>query len=561
MFIQFAKRIIKLLFTSINAIVNCRAVVNNLNSALHIRLVILTVLFSIMFGVIAIRIIKVSTHSFQNLSLISKKAHKYRKEITDRNNNMLAVNLFAPTVVAYPQKIVHLQSVVDKLESIFTDINVDKLLLDLTSNRKFVIVKCHITPEQHKKIYDSGIVGIDFIEDYKRVYTYGNLLSHVLGYVSADMRGLAGIEHYFHDFLTDDTVQETDEQYSSNELVLSIDCSIQSIINDELDTAIREYNAIGGVGIVADVNNGEIIALVSKPDFNPHYPGKAINNQLFNKASLGTYELGSVIYPLIIAIGLDTQTIDVNNSYSIEDHSVNGFFNVYEIFNNTYNVGMVQIAKDIGQHNIKDYFKLLGLNKQLKIELPERARPYYPIQLQWSDTILSTISYGYGISISPLHLVQAMIPVVNGGYWHSLTLVKRREQESPRQILATETSQEINNLLRNAVTNGASRLADVNGYLVGGKTGTAKKIKDRKYNNNSVRSSFIGIFPSTAPKYIIYIMLDEPKDNDYSAIIADYSAAPTTSRIISRIIGLQGILPHYKINDTVNITGKINGRS
>lgn len=533
---------------------------NQPNLTLRIRILFVILSFLAAFLVVAFRVIKLSTYNSQ-YSHYSRNTHfKHRKEIVDRNNNILAVNLFAPSIIARTKKISSPEGLVKQLQYVFTDINGDKLLNALKNNKNFVVVKRHLTPTQHKQVYDLGIPGLDFEEDYKRVYTYGNLLSHVLGYVSTDMRGLAGIENYYHNYLSNNHAQLKEEELNKP-LVLSIDIRIQDIVSKELDKTIKDFNAIGGVGIIADPNNGEVLALVSKPDFDPHYPAKAVGRQLFNKASLGVYELGSVMHALTIAIGLDTQTITLNNTYDLTDFKIDnfrikdyknfvGYYSVPEIFMYSSNIGIVQIGLDIGQFNLKKYFKLLALDKTLKIELPEKANSLYHDNTSWNNITTATISYGYGISISPLHFVQAMIPIVNGGNLYPITLIKRTPDDNliAQKIFSSKTSKELNSLLRLAVKHGTSKNSDVVGYLVGGKVGTAKKIKDRKYDKNSIRSSFIGIYPSIAPKFIIYLMLDEPKSNNSTYELtnaAEHGITSAAAKIISKIGTLYGIQPYY----------------
>ncbi|KJV55721.1 penicillin binding transpeptidase domain protein [Orientia chuto str. Dubai] len=524
----------------------------NLTQKTRILFVILS--FLVVFIIIAFRIIKLSTYQSQNLTFSRKMPFKYRKEIVDRNNNILAVNLFAPSITAYTKKITNPALLVKKLQSVFTDIGADKLLNDLKNNKNFVIVKRHLTPNQHKQVYDLGIPGLNFEEDYKRVYTYGNLLSHVLGYVSTDMRGLAGIENYYHSYLSNS------EEVLNKPLILSIDIRIQDIVSKELDNAIKKFSALGGVGIIANPNNGEILASISKPDFDPHDPAKATTSQLFNKASLGVYELGSVMHVLTVAIGLDTETITLNNTYDLTEFKISnfkfkdyknfvGYYNVPEIFIYSSNIGIAKIGLDIGQHNLKKYFKLLALDKPLKIELPEKANSLYSTNAAWSDILTATISYGYSIAISPLHFVQAMIPIVNGGNWYPITLIKRQPEDNfpSQKIFSKKTSEYLNDLLRLTVKHGTTKNSDVVGYLVGGKVGTAKKIKDKKYDKNSIRSSFIGIYPSIMPKFIIYLMLDEPKsDKSTHELIsaAECGITSTAARIISKIGALYGMHPH-----------------
>ncbi len=537
------------------------------SSSLKGRIIFIALSFFVIFFLIALRIIEISTHSSEYFSFNDNKTLKHRKKIIDRNNNVLAINLFAPSVFVNPEKIINAEQAVKGLKTVLTDIDEKKLLDDLNSDKKFVWVKRHLTPKEHEKVYNLGIPGLEFQKEYKRVYTYGNLLSHIIGYVGVDMQGLSGLEKSFHGFLTNSDLYLKQDEFDKP-LVLSIDVRVQNIVNEELESAIKEFNAIGGVGIVADPNNGEILALVSKPDFDPHYPAKATSEQLFNKGSLGVYEFGSVLKTLTMAIGFDTKTTTMNDLYDLTNLKVSnfqikdvkkreGWHSIAEIFCHSSNVGVVQIALEVGKDNFKKYLKLLGLTEQLKIELPEKATPLYPAENNWSDLSTATISYGYALSISPLHFLQAMIPIVNGGYLYPITLIKREKNNYPvpKKVFDSNTSKEVNTLLRLGVKYGTSKKADIPGYLVGGKSGTAEKVKGKKYDKNSRRSSFFGIFPSIKPQYIVYLMLDNPKGNKstHGFATAGWTTVPAAGRIISRIGILYGIQPYEEINNIKDI--------
>jgi len=316
-----------------------------------------------------------------------------------------------------------------------------------------------------------------------------------------------------------------------------------------LDTTIAEFNALGGVVIIADVTNGEVIASVSKPDFNPNDVSKAKADNLFNRASLGVYELGSIIKGLVLSVGFDTGQITLSDLYDLDNnvlaagkkdyHKRTGWNSVAEIFMHSSNIGLGQIALEVGKNNIKDYWEALGLFSTLQIETAERAAPIYLPYKKWRDLNLITMSFGYNLAISPLHFVQAMIPVVNGGYYYPLTLLKRASVSpvKARQIFNTETSVIMNKLLRLNVSQGTGKKANVAGQLVGGKTGTAEKLIDRHYSKNHRYSSFVASFPSISPKYIVFVMLDDPKGTKetFGFATAGFTCAPMVGRIISRL--------------------------
>lgn len=485
--------------------------------------------------------------------------HKFirdRREIVDRNNTLLAVNLSTASLYANPKKMIDPVEATSLLTKVIPGIDQNSLLRDLKSDKNFVWVKRDLTPKEQYGVHNLGIPGFYFQQDQRRVYTYSNLMSHILGYVGRDGHGLAGIESYFDKKLLNVDIQSSPSQ---NPLELAIDIRVQNIVSEELEYTIKKFSAKGGVGIIADANNGEIIAMVSKPDFDPHNPAKASADELFNKATLGVYEVGSVFKAITIAIGFDSKKLQINDlynlsapikisKYSFKDfHPRPGWRTVAEIFMYSSNIGVVQIVLELGKEIFKKYLKNLGFMNQVDIELPERGTPLLPPNKLWGDINTATMSYGNGLSVSPLHMVQAMIPVVNGGYMHKLSLIKKNgyNKSESIKVLDEGTSFLINKLLRLTVTKGTGKMAEVKGYIPGGKTGTANKPQGGKYSKNSRLSSFLGAFPMVNPKYVFYIMIDDPKGikETYGYATAGYTAAPTAGNIISRIGTLYGIDP------------------
>jgi cell division protein FtsI (penicillin-binding protein 3) len=483
--------------------------------------------------------------------------HKFkeeRKEIVDRNGELLAINLSTASLYANPQKIIDPKEAVDQLSKIMPQINKKELLENLTSDKSFFWIKRDLTPKEQYGVHNLGIPGFDFQQDQKRVYTYKNLLAHLLGFVSRDGNGLGGVELYFDKFL------RNIDSGSVDPLELSVDVRVQNIVSEELDDVIKKFSAKGGIGIVADATTGEVLALVNKPDFDPHFPGQANPDALFNKATLGAYELGSVIKTITFAIGFDSKKIQVNDLYNISTplrisgYTIKDFYpkggwrTVPELFIYSSNIGTVQIALEIGKDNFRKYLRSLGFLNQTTIELPEKATPLYPPTRSWSDLSTATISYGHGICVTPLHLIQAMIPIVNGGYMHPLTLVKKDKKviaTPPLKVMDDSTSFFMNKLLRLTIEKGSGRRAEVAGYFPGGKTGTANKAVNGKYDKKSRISSFVSAFPMNDPKYVIYVMVDDPHGiaETHGAATGSYTSAPATANIIRRIGTLYGIKP------------------
>ena len=509
--------------------------------------------FIFIYSLIAVRLIYISTSTiFQNDTY--SKNYNYRRDIVDRNGNLLASSLPVYSLFANPNKMIEKQSNLERIGQIIKLKDRKALLQKLNSNSKFVWLKYDLTPEEKKKITDLGIAGIGFEKKAKRIYSYSNLLAHVLGYVNVDNIGLAGIERFF-----DTDLLKNNEK----PLELTIDVRIQNIVSAELDNAIKEYSAEGGVAVVINPNSGEILALSSKPDFNPHIPGKATTAQLFNKASLGVYEFGSIFKILTLAIGLDTKTIKPTHKYDVTALKVGkyqihdfprdypGVFTVADLFVKSSNKGIAKIALDIGEENFKNYLKKLQLNSNIITEIPEKTAPIFPNDSNWSPISMVTRSYGYGIATNILTFLQAIIPAVNGGVMYPLTLVKKDiELLEGERVFSEQTSKDVNKLLRRVVVKGTGKRAEVNGYLVGGKSGTAEKLQGNKYSKNSRISSFVSVFPVINPKYLIHVMLDNPKatKKTFGLATGGINAAPTCAKIISRIIALDG-MPPYDLND------------
>ncbi|MES2215041.1 MAG: penicillin-binding protein 2 [Pseudomonadota bacterium] len=522
-----------------------------------LRLIIVTLCFSIGFVIICSRLVYLAAVAHDSKQRYAA-SHQPRKEIMDRNNNILAINVPIASLFANPQHMVNPAEDFAKLKKVLPNIDVTKLLEDLGKDKTFCWIKHDITPKEEQKINDLGIAGLYFEKEEKRIYTYGNLLSHIIGYVGRGNDGLAGLEKSYNNFLNHDHVPNKE---GDKPLQLTIDVRVQNIVAEELDKAIKQYSAQGGVGVVVDVNTGEIIAMVSKPDFDPHNPGKAKPDNLFNRASLGIYEIGSVAKSFTLAIAFDTNTITMHDAYNLSNfrvanfnlkdtHKATGWHSVPEIFLHSSNIGVAQIALESGRANFQSYYKKLGLMDKLQVDLPERGTPLYPKNLHWSDLSLATMSYGYSISISALHFVQAMLPVVNGGLMYPLALVKQNDPPEGTRIFKESTSEVMRKLMRLVVSHGTGKKAEVAGYLVGGKTGTAEVQVGKRYVKNQRRASFFGIVPAVDPKYAIYVMLDRPQGTKETFGFAGggWTATPTGGSIISRMVALFGMQP-YDPND------------
>src|SRR6476619_5683164 len=380
------------------------------NSKAVARTYSIMLFFILAFSAINTKLIYLSRFKNHN-SDKSEFVSYYRKDITDRNGSLIATSIPTYSLFANPEIICDKRKVTTKLAKIIKNTNQKHLFNKLNTEQKFIWLARNLNPIQMEEINSLGIPGINFETDFKRIYSYGNLLSHILGYVSIDNKGLAGIERFFDEslLLKSDFQGENSFDQVNKTLELSIDVGMQNIVSEEIDKAIIELNAIGGVAVVVDPNNGEILSLVSKPDFNPHRPGKAKPEELFNKTSLGLYEFGSVFKVLTMAIALQTRTVrNINQKYDISylkvgNFEINdfspstGFHTVADIFAKSSNKGTAKIGLDIGQEDFKKYLQKLKFDKKAYAEIPEITTSIMPKAKHWSSASIVTVSYGYGI--------------------------------------------------------------------------------------------------------------------------------------------------------------------
>lgn len=535
-------------------------------SSSKLRAMFLALGFLIIYFIILIRVVYLSVSDEYSIIQANFRKNITRGNIVDRNGKVLATSIPAYSISANPKKVVDKKNTVALINSVVS-INKHIVTKDLINNEKtFVWIKRGITPSQKKQIEDIGIPGIEFQSENKRVYPYKNITSHIIGYTGIDNEGLSGIEKYHDEVL----ISLNEEQKN---VQLSIDIDIQSIVSEELESSIKEFNALAGAGVVADLESGEVLAMVSKPDFNPHNSLSLTSNNTFPMASLGVYEIGSVFKPVLIGVAFDTKTASMSDVYNLANFTVgkllvkdyrrhDGWRTIPEIFIHSSNIGMAQIALETGQKNISSYMKNLGLFDKLSLEIPENGAPIIPKQKEWSDISIVTMSYGYAISITPAHFVQSMVPLLNGGKFFPLTLIKDKNKNNDKAkiVMSESVSKEMRKLFRLNVVVGTGKKSEVKGYLVGGKTGTANKIKNGKYSQNNRMSSFIAAFPSHNPKYLIYILLDDPKGNQstYGFATAGYTVAPCVSRIISRMAGILNMAPFDEDDEEIKNDLHIN---
>jgi cell division protein FtsI (penicillin-binding protein 3) len=470
-----------------------------------------------------------------------------RADIVDRNGVLLATSLNTASLYANPRQVLDAREAAAKLARALPGIAAAEILGKLESDRSFVWIKRHLTPEQQYAVNAAGIPGLYFQREERRVYPQGRLFAHMLGFAGTDGAGLAGIEKTF-----DDTLRS-----GGQALHLSVDARVQHILRQELQAAVTRFRADGAAAIVMDVASGEILSLVSLPDFDPNLPQSIPQKAAFNRTTLGVYEMGSTFKMFNTAMALDSGATRMSGSYDaskpiriarflITDyHAKKRRLSVPEIFMYSSNIGSVKMALDVGTERQKEYLRHFGMLSPAAIELPEVGTPLVPSP--WREINTMTISFGHGIAVTPVQMVQATAAMINGGILPRATLLKPISDE-PRtgtRVLQEKTSRDMRRLLRLVVTDGTGKMAAAPGYLIGGKTGTAEKTGGRGYRAKALVSSFAGAFPMQDPRYAILVVVDEPHGDarSFGYATGGWVAAPVVSRFVARAAPLLGIAP------------------
>ncbi len=515
------------------------------------RLFLIAGLFALCFVMIAGRMLELALFSRPDESrVVAVEAPVERAPIADRNGQILATNLAVASLYVDTTKILDIREAVTKLSRVLPELSAADLDAKLRTGKTFVWIKRGLTPRQEWEVNSLGLPGFAFQREERRVYPYGRLAAQVLGYVDIDLKGISGTEAYF-----DETLR--DPARHGRPLHLSLDIRVQHAVADELAKTIAHFEAIGGAGIVLDVRTGEVLAMVSLPDFDPTDPGAASADARFNRATLGVYEMGSTFKTFNTSMALDYGVTTLRGGYDAtnpirvarytinDDHPKHRWLSVPEIFMYSSNIGSAKMALDVGSERQKTFMTRLGMTRRMTLELPELGLPLVPNP--WREINTMTIAFGHGLSVTPLHLISGLATVANGGLRFQTTLLRADPANTPvgERVISSQTSAAMRRLLRLVVTGGTGRKADVPGYFVGGKTGTAEKVVGGSYAHKALLSSFISAFPMTEPRYAVLVMVDEPKGqkDTYGYATGGWTAAPATARIIERIAPMLGVLP------------------
>ena len=474
-----------------------------------------------------------------------------RGSIFDRENNLLASTIKVSSLNINPYEVMNKHETIFKLKNIFPSTNTNTLLKKLNSKKRHVNLIREISPEDHVKILKIGIEGINIESINKRIYPGNTLAAHILGNTNIDGKGIAGIEKSFDDKLR-----------IGKNINLSIHSGIQHILKTEIHKQINNYEAEGGAGIVMDVKTGEVYALASLPDYNANNYKKILttNTKLFNKATKGIYELGSTLKLITAAIAYESKLVRDNDVFDVSKplkissrtisdyHPLNYAINIPEVIVRSSNIGSAKIAEKFGSKTQLKYLKSLGLMNKLSLEIPEVGKPSVITDKKLLTTM--TISYGHSIAITPIHLTSATATIVNGGIKVNPTLLVPTTKNNNQRIFSEKTSLQMRSIMRLVVNNkyGTAKKANAPGYVVGGKTGTAEKLnKSGGYSKKKNIAAFTAAFPMNKPRFVITIMIDNPKGQlksfGYRDRTGGWVAAPVVKQIVTRIAPILNIKP------------------
>jgi cell division protein FtsI (penicillin-binding protein 3) len=486
-----------------------------------------------------------------------------RPDIVDRRGEMLATDVMMPSLFAEPRRIIDADEASELLTAVVPELDHSDLRDRLASRRGFVWLKREISAKQQQEIHHLGVPGIGFLTENKRVYPNGNEASHVIGHVNVDNQGIAGLEKWLDGRgLADLHRAGLASDRNQKPVVLALDLRVQHALRDELLVARAKFKADAAAGVVLDVRTGEIVAMVSVPDYDPNSPREALDPKRINRLTTGVYEMGSTFKALTIGMGLDSGKMNMATTFdarmplrygrfNIHDyHAQNRVLSIPEIFTYSSNIGAARVALKVGVEEHKAFLRKLGQLDRMRTELPESADPIVP--KRWGELNTITIAFGHGLSVAPLQSMMGIAALLNGGLLIPPTFLKRNEAEAralAKQVIKPETSQQMRYLMRLNVEKGSATKTDVKGYYVGAKTGTAEKVVNGRYSKTKLLTDFMAIVPADEPRYLIMVMLDEPHGipETHGYATAGWNAGPTTAKVITRIGPLLGLVPRFDL--------------
>ena len=521
------------------------------------KLLVCSLLLITSFSIIGYRTLSLASINKERISKIAfinmknkSFQNNLRGNIYDRNNKILATTISTLSLNINPQEILNKYKTITELIKIFPQLKEVDLFKKLNSRKKHINLLREISPREYSSLLEAGIEGLKVEAKKKRIYPNNTLASHILGATDIDGKGIAGVEKKF------------DSQLKvGNDVTLSIHSGIQHVTKRLLLDQIKKFEAEGGAGIVMNAKNGEVFSIVSLPDYNANNYNSILNEDLFNKATKGIYELGSTLKLITAAIAFESKQInendvfDVSRPLKVSSRIINDFhpldyaINIPEVIVHSSNIGSAKIAEKFGSSTQLKYLRSLGLLNMLSLEIPELSKPLVLLDKKVLSTM--TISYGHGISITPMHLASATATIVNDGIKVDPTLIKGKVTKKNKLIISKETSKKMKSIMRLVVSNknGTAKKAEAPGYLIGGKTGTAEKVNPSGgYFKKENIVAFTGAFPMNDPEFVITIMIDNPKGQkiSFGHRTAGWVAAPVIKQIVTRIAPILDVKPQLQ---------------
>jgi cell division protein FtsI (penicillin-binding protein 3) len=525
-------------------------------AVMHQRLMFGMLVYAGLVALIALRILWLAAfgdHAGRKEGLIALIPD--RGDILDRDGQPLARTIDAWTIAVHPTKVIGDKlALAQRLAQLMPEHSAEQYFNLLRSNKPFFYLRRRASPDLVEAVNAIGEPGLAIEREPDRLYPQTTLAAHVLGFTGIDGHGGAGVERAFDSYLLDPNKR-------GKPLVLSISSRIQQALEAELGDAMQHFSAIGAAGVIMDVHTGEVLAMTSLPAFNPNAPGQGTPDQMFNRATLGVFELGSTFKPFTLAMALDSGVVtgpgqmlncpDALPAYGHIVHDTHPFgrpCSVAEAMMESSNIAMGQIADHLGKTRQQAWLKKMGFLDKVEIELKERGRALNP-GARWGPFETMTIGFGQGIAVAPLQLAMGYATLFDGGIYHPPTILKIGPDHplAPgRRVFTADTSYRMRALLRLVVMKGTGKKADAPGYRIGGKTGTAQKLINGHYSQTINITSFAGVFPMDDPRYVIVVMLDEPKatPETYGFTTAGWNVAPVVSRTVSRIAPMLGVAPN-----------------
>lgn len=499
----------------------------------------------LVFFLVAVRLIMVVALGDQVFisKFYGQNKNQKRGNIIDRNGIVVATDLKAKSLYISSVLVKDPQTMARALVSVFPELKAEDIVKKILKkrDRNWILVKRGVTPKEQEAVNELKMAGLIFDEDLVRIYPQKSIVAHIVGYVDTDRNGLAGVEMSY------------DKQLKvGKDLQLALDIRLQDVLSDELAKGIEKYKALAGSGLIMDVNNGEVLAVASQPTFDPNRQIDATHDERFNRATYGLYELGSIFKIFTNTIAFEDSLVKMTDSFDVtnpikydrftikDDHPIKGYATVAEIFSHSSNIGTIEIAKKIGVSRQKEMLKEMGLLDKIESDFPALSKPIYP--KIWREINLYTIAYGHGIAVTPLHMATAVSAIANGGVLHNPSFAKLPENEELKghRIIKPSTAETMKKMLRNVVTGGTGGFANIEGYEVGGKTGTAERAEYGKYDKKKTMASFVAVFPISNPKYLVFVSFDRP---NYTFNTGGMVAAPVAGNVIKGIAPILGIVP------------------